>query len=381
MAGEYFDNQIEQYTIYGLGFAYHIEELDKMCESAYPIEVFESNLMMIYLAFTYRDLTPLLNAGVHIYYDADFWQMTKALKNQSEGLVIHYPSLRGISDTKIREQMTEYFVYESSVRNRSALMRSNFKYNTAGIKLYVDILKEAWQNKTVFLIAAGPSLDRNLSWLVQFFSEGTQEELKKRREESIVLSVGTVYRKLMQEGLRPDYVIFLDANSRMHAQLSGYENEKIPLLILSTAWRRLAMVYKGPTEPAEQYAAEHGYRLYRSGGSVSTIALDVAIQMEAKRIVCLGLDLAYTDEKIHATGASSQKLASTDGLISVQSTAGGEVYTSTALNIYLKWITQRVKQAKKDDNRIELINATEGGAYIDGMQHMTLYEVLNTVLQ
>lgn len=385
---EYFKEDIEQYTVYGLGLAYHIEELNKMCEGAYPIAVFESNLMMLYLAFSCRDLTPLLRAGVQIHYDADFTQMAEVLKKKPEGLVIHYPSLRGISNESIKEQMSELFVYESSVRNRSALMLSNFKHNTQNIKLYVDILKDRWCHKSVFLIAAGPSLDQNISQLVQYFSDGTDEELQKRREGSVILAVGTVYWKLMQMGLKPDYVIFLDANSRMHGQLYGYENEDTPLLILSTAWRKLATVCKGPSylicqvdyEPAERYVAEHGFSLYQSGGSVSTLALDVAIRMEAKRIVCLGLDLAYTGEKMHATGTSSQNLASTEGLISVKSVNGGEVSTSTALNIYLKWIVQRMKQAKKEHSNVEFINATEGGAYIDGMKHMTLYEVLNDMI-
>ena len=68
----------------------------------------------------------------------------------------------------------------------------------------------------------------------------------------------------------------------------------------------------------------------------------------------------------------------TDGLLQVRDWDGNMVQTSVALDMYRKWIEQRVTRANKELPDVELINATEGGAYIQGMKHMKLSDLLNS---
>lgn len=188
-----------------------------------------------------------------------------------------------------------------------------------------------------------------------------------------------------QQGIRPDYVMFLDAAPRMYVQATGFEQETIPYLMASTACRRIAQDYQGPKylvcqegyDEAEQYAREHGAQIYQSGGSVSTIAMDIAIRLGAKRVVCLGLDLAYTGNKMHATATGRYDMIETEHFVKVKDWNGNQINTSTALDMYRKWFEKRAEQAKQETPEVELINATEGGAYIKGLKHMTLREALN----
>ena len=53
---------------------------------------------------------------------------------------------------------------------------------------------------------------------------------------------------------------------------------------------------------------------------------------------------------------------------------GGVVYADHKFVIYRKWIERRLLQ--EDSQKIEVINATEGGSYVEGMKHMLLAEVL-----
>ena len=380
LAREYYHEKQESYIVYGLGLAYHIEALSKLCDGTARVDVFESDLQVIHAAFTCRNLTTSMQRGIYIHYDPDLTEMKQALQKQSinsftAGLMIHAPSICGIHNAELQKSMRELFVQESSIRNQSPDMYRNFRSNARTCKLYVDILEKEIKGKTVFLIAAGPSLDKNIALL------------KQKPENAVIMAVGTAYRKLMQQQMiRPDYVVFLDAAARMYVQATGFENETIPYLMASTACRRIASDYHGPkylicqegyTE-AEQYAKERDYQIYQSGGSVATIAMDVALQLGAARIVCLGLDLAYTGDKMHATYAGKYDMIKTDGLLQVRDWDGNMVQTSVALDMYRKWIEQRVTRANKELPDVELINATEGGAYIQGMKHMKLSDLLNS---
>ncbi len=383
VAREYFKEELESYTVYGLGLAYHIEALSKMCDGAYPIEVFESDFNIVYAALTSQNFIPLMKNGVSIHYDPKFSMMAKRLKNKPEGLMIYYPSIRSITEKELKKQITEVFIYESSIRNRRSQMMSNFRYNIQNCPLYVDSIREKVEGKRVFLIAAGPSLDRNIIQLLEYFTIGTKEILSARKEDNIIIAVGTVYKKLMKLGLKPDYVVFLDANSQMLQQVSGYEQQDVSMLIISTAWREIAMLCGGKKylicqedyPPAEKYAAQNGYHLYQTGGSVATIAFDVAIYMGARQIICMGLDLAYTNQKMHAVDTSHRELASTDDLITLPSAWGEKVYSSVVFDIYRKWFEKRIQNEKSSN---KFINATEGGAYIEGMKHISLREVLDS---
>lgn len=374
LAKEYYKEELDHYTVYGLGLAYHIEALQQLCDQTSRIDVYESDLQVICAAFTYRNLTPLLQGGVRIYYDPDLTKMMRMLQKYPNGIMLHAPSIRGIRHRALQNSMHELFVQESSVRNQSADMFRNYRSNIQQCKLYVDILREQFKGKSVYLIAAGPSLDKNLI------------QLKQKPENAIIMAVGTTYRKLMQLGIRPDCVVFLDAAARMYVQATGYEHENIPYLMASTACRKIAADYHGPKylicqegyPAAEKYAQEHGGRIYQSGGSVSTIAMDVALRLGAARLICLGLDLAYTGNKMHATCAGKYDMIETDDLLRVRDWEGHPVQTSAALDMYRKWIEKRVETARRETPEVELINATEGGAYIHGMQHIELAKVLGT---
>lgn len=373
LANEYYNEDLEQYTVYGLGLGYHIEALDALCDHTSRIDVYESNLDVILHAFTYRNMNTLLSGNVRLHYDPKLMKLGKMLEHMSGGLMLHAPSIRSIQNEDLGNSMNELFVQESSVRNQGPDMLRNFKSNTRECKLYADILSEDFKGKTVFIIAAGPSLDKNIALL------------KNQPKNTLILSVGTAYWKLLdQQGIRPDYVMFLDAAPRMYIQASGLEHETIPYLIASTACRKITEDYQGPKylicqegyPEAEQYARERGYQIYQSGGSVSTLAIDAAIRLGAARIVCLGLDLAYTGNKMHATHAGRYQITETEDMLQVKDWDGNPVNTSPALNMYRKWIERRVERARRERPELEWINATEGGAYIQGMQHMLLSEVL-----
>lgn len=374
-AEQYYEQRREDYVIYGMGLGYHVLALFAESRGTVPITVFESDLNILIFAFWFHDFTSYMKNGVQIVYDPDFQLFAKTLEKPSEAPVIHYPSLRNIFKENIKKKLEELFVHDSSVRNQLGEMLANFRHNIKNCRHYVDELYPFIEGKDVYLAAAGPSLDKNI------------ELLREKPENAVVIVVGTAFRKLVTLGVRPDFVIFLDASSRIYSQLSGLEQETVPMLTASTALRTLAQNYAGETylicqegfADAEQYALQHGYRTYMTGGSVATIAFDVALSLGAKRVIAIGLDLAYTGNKIHAMNAGRRELSDDmTGLIKIKASDGGMVYTNPAMEMYREWFGMRIAKARKEqDGQLpEFINATEGGAYIEGMEYCTLAEAI-----
>lgn len=372
IAREWFQDNQSEYYIYGLGFGYHISELLEL-DDQIDIHVYESDLKIIQLACAFGYMDKLLDSDrVDIIYDPDFKQLNADINPLGEDskFVIYYPALRNISNRYIREKLEDYFISSSSITNQLHKLNNNFKKNVQDDVESVDVLKEKFYKKDLYIIAAGPSLDRNFM------------ELKNVSKNSIILATGTVLKKLLSAGIRPDYVIITDANKAVYKQIEGLKCNEIPLIYLSTVFHKVYADYRGEKylvcqkefRMAEEYAEKMGYHLYQTGGSVMTTAIDIGIQLECQRIICVGLDLAYTNNFDHACGTANANSISSNGLRYVKDVYGNMVGTSKNLDIYRKWIENRIHDVKN----IEFIDATEGGAKIDGMKTMKLSDCIRT---
>ena len=279
------------------------------------------------------------------------------------------PYIRHIRNEKVRQVLEECMLREDTIRQQKNDFYLNSKANFAQCTAYVDELESDLQGRTVVLVAGGPSLDKYI------------EELKARRADTVVIAVGTIFKKLLSNGIRPDYVVISDAKPFIYGQLEGLEEEQIPMILLSTAYRKIVENYQGTTylacqagyKRAEDYAKEHGYAIYNTGGSVITLALEIVIRMKAKRIICVGLDLAFTGNQDHAVGTYQARQILAEGTISVPDVDGNMVSTNRPFNRYRLWIERRLQEA---DVTMPVFDATEGGALIHGMQIVKLSQVL-----
>lgn len=359
-----------KYIVYGLGLGYHIWLLLEE-DSNVTVEVYESDINIIQLACAFSDLTQILNnSNMKLYYDPDFHKLSERIRimDKETEFVIHYPSLRNVANKEMKEKLENYFLQYSSVKNQTRLLNGNFKENIKNYDGFVDELKGDFSGKDLYIVAAGPSLDNNYMYL------------KERGSNSIILATGTVFRKLLNAKIRPDFFIVTDANARIYHQISGFETQDVPMLFLSTAYNGFAKNYQGKKYmicqqdyfKAEEFAREKGLHLYKTGGSVSTTALDIGISLGCGRIIFLGLDLAFTDNYVHASGTSRRNLTDTDDLKQVEDINGNLIYTSKSLDMYRRWIENRIKDVKD----IEFLDATEGGAKVKGMKPVKLRDII-----
>lgn len=369
LSDEWYSEYKFHYIIYGLGLGYEVYELINKSD-AIKVDVYEQNKDIINLARSFGVIKELEQSGqVTIHYDPDFQKIASCdLEGEYTKFVVHYPSVRIIADDKQREWFENYFTNYNAVSNQELTMLRSFVENQKLNFRSVDEILPSLKNKDVYVIAAGPSLDKNMN------------QLKNVSDNGVIISTGTVLKKLLANDIVPDYVVIIDANSPTLKQIEGIENCGVPLIFLSTAYYGTVAAYNADRyiacqygyDKAQELAKKNGYRLYNTGGSVTTLCIDIALQAHCKRLICVGLDLAFTGGYDHASDTAQAKAVDDNAVIyrRVASVDGGYVNTSKGLDVFRLWIEKRIK----DVNDIEIIDATEGGALIKGMKIMPLSE-------
>lgn len=366
----YYDPYIDEYIIYGLGLGYHCQYLASK-DYDLDITILENDIGMLQLAMTYTDMSWYLgHPGVRIVYDPDWKMLSRMIKpTQKQIVLFHQPSVKRIKDGKILQQIQKYLVYEGSSRARSERMIRNYLFNVQHCEWNLSELEQRFHGKAVVIVGAGPSLDKNVRLL------------KEKHDNVIVLAMGAVCRKLYQMGIPMDYIIITDPKEISNSQIQGVEESGIPMIVLSTASKGIARNYHGKLymlcqqgfQDAEQFATGHGLPLFETGGSVATTAVDMCIRFGAEKIVLIGLDMAYTGNRDHTTGARQEGITDYSDMIMVEDVYGNPVPTSRPFQMYREWIERRIT---REDVTMPVIDATEGGAKIKGTEIRTLEEVL-----
>lgn len=346
--------QAEEYMVFGM-------ELLNRHQSA-RVHVFESNIYLLHMAFTYIDWTTYIaNGRMRVVYNDDLKQLVSELSGRfaemkNAELLVHYPAIKMIEDAQTRQLLEDFFVTTSSMREQGGLLDSNFEVISKLNLPECGELKDIFKDKAVVIVGAGPSVDSQLT------------SIKKCRDKITVFATGHITRKLVNEGIIPDAVIITDPQPLMYKQIDGVNLKNIPMILLSTASSSVIDYYNGPIYVAYQSgyvhaeikAEEIGATLFETGGSVTTTALDIALRFGARKIIFVGVDLAYTGGYSHASG-EGRRIENTDGLRHIRSNTGGMVYTSKNLDIYRKWIERRLEGVRDTE-----VYNTGDGAEIKG---------------
>lgn len=353
----------EKYLVVGWGMGYHIRELLNL----YPemdLVVAEPDLAILYYSLSCWDWQDVLDR-VRIVWDSD-WQEAGRLIKEDWQLVLYRPELFHIENPQIREQFSALSYRKDSIEDFERVFYHNSRENFRNCDDYVDSIQEKIKGKRVVIVAGGPSLDKNI------------DQLLNLPEDVIIFSVGTVYKLLLQKGISVDYVVISDAWVYHHVE--GATDSKAPVLLLATADRKISKNYQGKKylvcqegyDIAAEYAKEKGYRCYSSGGSVATLALDIAIRMQAKSIAFIGLDLAYYGTQMHAAGT---KKATFQGYEFHREKGwdGTELNTTQTFLRFRSWMENRIQES---DVTMPIVDATEGGIVKKGFEQMPLKDYL-----
>lgn len=354
------------YVVWGIGLGYHIEAIYRKVGGRAIIEVYEPEESLISLAFSRGRLDMIMNDSIKIFHDPTGQKFVAAIQKKDLQIIMHYPSVRKWKEEEQKKIFQQFFISDASVKETKDLLLMNYKSNIALCNHSVDGVLQDLQKKKIVIVAAGPSLDKNVHLL------------KGKKNGTVVIAVGTVFGKLIRMGIIPDYVVFMDAQDRTFGQMEGLLDLQlqVPIIVESTACWKFIRYYQGPKmiayqkgyELAEEKAEKEGTVLFETGGTVTSLAIDIAIKGGASEIICIGMDLAYTGGATHAEGTMDRGKAEETEVVEVDGYYGDKIYTKLIFNMYREWIEKRIQNCKETT----FVNATEGGVYVKGMLHEPL---------
>lgn len=232
---------------------------------------------------------------------------------------------------------------------------------------FVDLFPE---NMPAILVSAGPSLEKNV------------KVLQQAKGKALILCVDTAVKYMLKENMLPDMIISIDPRK----ELSLFDDKRIhdiPLVgIADMSWKvleqvqsRMFILASAENLYIQKLYAQAGHQLEElcGGGSVATAAYQFCHYLGFKRLILVGQDLALTDNQMYA---GKQKLSMDTfnrEIIEVEDVYGKPVYTTRDYYYYLKWFEQSVEMYPE----MQVVDATEGGAKINGTLIMSLQEALN----
>ncbi|HNX76928.1 MAG TPA: DUF115 domain-containing protein [Candidatus Rifleibacterium sp.] len=349
--------------------------------------VIEPDAGIFVTALRHRDLTTLLAdprlalcIGLTADQVGDFWG-TVLDWTVMERLAIfdHPPSAARFKIYFERVVEKIRYLCNRSKGNLVTLMHAGFEFHTnyfanlaASFALPgVDRLFERFKGVPAVIVAAGPSLDRNMHLL------------KQVKGRFPIVAVDTALRQLVANGIRPDIVCAADPSYENSLDFVGVENESDVVLAVepmthpdifsSFKGPLMLMTFGGGLQPVIKDLREPVGTL-GCWGSIATTNFELVRRMGADPIIFLGLDLSFQDGRLHARGSYSDDLLyekvhqftsieheaadyiNTRGTYKFSRADGNTIYTDQNMKLYKDWFEDQFRQTTA-----RVINATEGG--------------------
>ncbi len=322
-----------------------------------------------------------------------------------------HPEVARTLATEVEEAMALAAVSSNTVRLRASQWVNNLIEN---LPRRVDLpslfcLAGAFAGVPAILVAAGPSLDKNI------------EQLRGVGDRALIVCVNTSLKALLKAGVTPHLVLCLEGLD-VSTHFEGAE-EALAQTALALDLTCHPKLFGLPAAPIFTFLGSNARNLdfvsrvlqeeevegLSMGGSVATAAFSCVDVLGCDPIVLVGQDLAYTGGQVYASGTvfEAMRMESTgcqgemtdpDGakqqILDASESPGtgtfcgarrlvpalawggkGEVMTSMDFNLFRAWFVAAGAQVHARRGA-RLINATEGGAEIGGFESLRLDAVI-----
>jgi len=254
--------------------------------------------------------------------------------------------------------------FEHNMKNVRHLVRSR---DTAQ-------MRNLFEGVPAIVVAAGPSLNKNIQYLKQF------------KHKAVIIAVDTIAERLCEEGIIPDFICSIERGELTYTYF--YKNKSYPSEVTLVAPLLLyPEIFEEFTNdiciPIRDNVGEYvwlkdvmgleGDNSISIGQSCAHVAFGLAAHLGASPIVLVGQDLAYgnSPNETHASNTiyDSNPVASMDQKITTEGYYGGEVHTTEIWNAFRSWFESEIF-----NKQLQVINATEGGAKINHTIPMKLFD-------
>lgn len=237
--------------------------------------------------------------------------------------------------------------------------------DTPGIKL----LYEKFRNRPAIVIATGPSLKKNMHLLKDLY------------DRALLISVDASLKVLMDNGIRPHFVTSIERVPGVADLVEGIKNlDHIYYTVYDGVSPETLTAYEGP-----QVMVSRDYAYYewlgldcgrlRMGPSTANMAYKIAEALGCNPIILIGQDLSFgSDGYTHAKGALPNETMADHPwpAFEIPGNDGRPVKTTVLWYDMLKYYEYDIARFKGT-----CVNATEGGARINGAKVMKLEQAVD----
>ncbi|WP_323652125.1 motility associated factor glycosyltransferase family protein [Aliarcobacter butzleri] len=377
--------EIRKFIFFGTLLGRHIPRIaEKINASAYL--VLERNLEIFRLSLFTVDYTILGNKGV-IFSIMDNLKDEEQKINKFLNINLLDNNIIKISSTNIN--IDRYIDNVLSIS--STLSPESYDYNRM---LYTHINRTTYyinnqykfilfkkiksyskffENIPILYIAAGPSLDENLTWI------------KENQNKFFIVTIGAAYKKLLNNNIHIDLITtvdeqldILDTKQFDDESVSNISDNTIIFASTLTNKKIINKFNKDNLFLFEVFSTVHKDSLAYGGFSVGEVTLEILLQLNAKNIYLIGLDLALNQKtgdshsKDSASGTIKLNLDEKQNretfqmrasLIKVKGNYKNNVYTTPLFYSSIKSVEDKI--FSKDKNVI-IYNLSRNGAFFEG---------------
>jgi len=360
------------------------------------VYVIEPNLEVIYIALHIVDLSDEIMSDKLEIYLPDQITFAKAYSIFSHHKFILFGKLY---ELQIHTNYYSKFFKENIIELNKLFIRAlkqvvigygNDTIDTLiGIEHHIKNLPDMIKNYTfkqltnkklsdvAIIVSTGPSLEKQLPLL------------KEIQNYVTIISVDASMPILEKWNIKPDFVTSLERVARtgeFFINTSPEFQKDIIKLHTSVQHRNVIdnshgkkMIVMRPFRYCRFYQL-HRYGYVGIGMSAANMAYDLAFLLNHKKIILIGQDLAYSEDGIshakgHIFGKDEIKFDETDEYVTKYG-GNGTIRTSRVWNMFRNYFERDIEQAKEKKGTIT-INATEGGARIEGAIEMPFKEVID----
>lgn len=234
-----------------------------------------------------------------------------------------------------------------------------------------------FEDKKVLFIAAGPSLDEHIQWI------------KKNQNKFFIVSIGAVFEKLLDYGIKVDMVSTLDEKYEVVAtnQFTQKAVDKLKdTIILASVITHSTILERFDRNNLflyELFTPFHHKNIALSGFSVGEITVELLLYLNVKELYLVGLDLALNQDtgQTHSQGSTSstdtynvgdffeksfeeskKDFSFRESFVEVKGNMKEKVYTTGVFSVSIQYLNRTLEKKSKD---INIYNLSKNGAYFE----------------
>ncbi|MGD9581367.1 MAG: motility associated factor glycosyltransferase family protein [Vampirovibrionia bacterium] len=242
---------------------------------------------------------------------------------------------------------------------------------------YIGCLKGKFKNIPAIITSAGPSLSKNI------------DQLATVKDKALIFSVGASLRVVKkQHNIHPDFAVFIDVTDKAALQVKDIPDiDQMNFILQPYANHNFYMnetkrkfTYLAANDNFCNWLSKHmklDITDYYNKGTVAMSALYAAMNFGCNPIILMGQDLAFTnDGKIYADESITTEGITSD--LKVKGWNGEMLPTNSSYMVFKRYYESLAEEWK---GKVRIINATEGGAYINGFEHMSFKEASSLITE